>query len=33
MGAWMNGTVFQFVVEEFELCVFGIMVYFIILMC
>lgn len=33
MGAWMNGTIFQFVVEGFELCVFGIRVYFIILMC
>lgn len=30
---WMNGMIFQFVVEGFEVCVFGIRVFFIILMC
>lgn len=33
MGAWMNGTIFRFIVEGFGFCVFGIRVYFIILMC
>jgi hypothetical protein len=33
MGVWMNGAIFRFVVEGFEVCVFGIRVFFIILMC